>query len=465
MTSVLPHELISCEVADAALERLLAASGVRSITTSPGRDWSVPGEAAPDTVDAANEIRRAIHGIYTSQDDVADALVRSQDHLFALRKLTNVNVSSLGGFEAFGDLLQEARELTSSDVVALLDDRLVQTTGGPGAKSEAYADLLLEAANEPDHSEPRFVHGGHGVVAPLLDQDGSMRVLAFLRTTGPVYSTGDLSLIQAAVAAANMRFTLTRLHLREVKRATFEREHEVASSLAQAVFSQPPPVLAGVDLFADTVPASLAGGDFFAFAVVDGVIWFTVGDVAGKGLPAAMVMSRAVSAARVAFLTHATDDAAGAMLAMGAELYDYLDDVGLFITVVLGAFRPDTGVLYLCNAGHSPVMLIRNGAITLIPASMPPLGVLAAPTGRTIRFDLAIGDTLVLGSDGLAEQNDPHGTMLGYDRLSELCVELPGEGADTLGRHILDAVTTHAHGAPRSDDRTLVILRAVKVTR
>ena len=465
LNSAVPPDLMVSDVADVALERLLTIAGAGRINKSPGGDWTVPGDAPRAAVDAVNEIRRAIHGIYAAQDEVTDALVKSQDHLLALRALTRVEPHTLGAFDTFQNLLREARELTSSDVVALLDNSTLQSTDVSGAESEAFAELMGEAAQEVDDPEPRLVRGGQAVVAPLQEQSHGVSVLVFLRADGPVYSTGDLRLIKAVVAAANTRFTLARLHLLEIKRATFEREHEVASSLAQAVFSQPVPVLTGVEVFSETVPASLAGGDFFAFAVVDGVFWFTVGDVAGKGLPAAMVMTRAVSAARVAFLTHSADDAAGAMSAMNAELYDYLDNVGLFITVVLGSYRPKTGVLHLCNAGHSPVMLVRDSPIMTIPASLPPLGVLPHPTGVTVRLDLALGDTLILGSDGLAEQEDPRGMMLGYNRLSEMCAESVGESAAELGRYILNAVTTHGDGAPVSDDRTLVILRAVEVDR
>ncbi|HSP51407.1 MAG TPA: hypothetical protein VLO00_00805, partial [Cryobacterium sp.] len=239
MTTALPHELIESEVADAALERLLVGAGARSIHKSDGPDWTISGPVPRDTVEAVNEVRRAIHVIYAAQDEIAGALVRSQDDLLALRALTQVNVSTLGVFESFQDLLRESRDLTSSDAVALLDDRLVQSSGGPGSDSEAFAELLLEAADETGDLEPRLASGGHAVIAPLVTPGGGVRVLAFLRVAGPVYSTGDLRLVRAAVAAANMRFTLTRLHLLEIKRATFEREHEVASSLAQAVFSQP----------------------------------------------------------------------------------------------------------------------------------------------------------------------------------------------------------------------------------
>lgn len=466
MTAAASHlALIESDRADAALERLLVTAGASEIHKTPGPNWTVTGDVAADAIDAVNDIRRVIHDIYAAQDDVTEALITSQDHLIALRALTQVNLSTLGMSEALLDLLVEAKDLTASDLVAMVDDRLIHTTGGPSADSAELTELIREATREATGSEPRLVSGGHAVIAPLEDQNGSIRVLAFLRTDGPVYSTGDLRLVKAAVAAADMRFTLTRLHLLEIKRATFEREHEVASSLAQAVFSQPTPTLAGVEVFSQTVPASLACGDFFALAAVGDVLWFTVGDVAGKGLPAAMVMTRAVSAARVAFLTHSSDDPAGAMNTMGTEMHDYLEDVGLFITVVVGAYEPRTGVLNLCNAGHSPVMLVRDGVILMVPASMPPLGVLPDPTGRTVRFVLAPGDALVLGSDGLAEQEDPLGDMLGYDRLSELCTERPGESAEALGHHILDAVTTHANGTPPSDDRTLVILRAVEGAR
>ena len=454
--------LIENHLADDALERLLMSAGASAVHRPTGEDWSASGQISVHAVSAVNDVRRAIHALYAAQDHVTAALIASEDHLLALRALTQVNLNTLGMSDALQDLLREARDLTGSDVVAMVNDRLVHTSGGRHADSAALADLLREAVTRPNDPQARLVNGGNAVVAPLLDQSGGVRVLAFLRLNGPAFSTGDLRLVRAAVSAADTRFTLTRLHLLAIKRATFEREHEVASSLAQAVFAQPVPTLAGVEVFSDTVPASLAGGDFFAFAVVGDVIWFTVGDVAGKGLPAAMVMTRAVSAARVAFLTHAPDDPAGAMRAMAAELYGYLQDVGLFVTVVLGAYRPGTGTLHICNAGHSPVLLVHSGTVSRIPASMPPLGVLPIPTCTTVRFDLTLGDALVLGSDGLAEQQDDQGTLLGYDRLSELCSELPGASAEQLGHHILDALTAHANGTPLSDDSTLVILRSVE---
>ena len=164
--------LIESDLADAALERLLVAAGASEIHRTPGSDWTASGGATAEAIDAANVIRRAIHEIYSAQDDVTEALITSQDHLLALRALTQVNLSTLGMSEALQGLLDEARVLTASDLVAMIDDRLVHTTGGPVADSDELTELIRQATSTTADPEPRLVGRGNAVIAPLHDQNG-----------------------------------------------------------------------------------------------------------------------------------------------------------------------------------------------------------------------------------------------------------------------------------------------------
>lgn len=432
----------SGSIADLAIRELLSATGV---------DESVPAVAA-----AVATIRRQISELTLAQHEITEALITTQDQLSTLRTLTRVNVNSLGRAEAEVQMLQEAITLTNSDTVVLVEPESFQFVG---MQSRA-AELVIVARSGIEDAAPssQVKLDGSSVVTRLAGTSVPT-ALAFARAAGPPFSTGDLLLIQAVVSSMEMMHTLTRLHLEAVQRSAMEREHQAASTLAQALLSTPVPELPGLKIFASSIPASVAGGDFVVLAEVHGVLWFAVGDVAGKGLPAAIVMTKAVSAARVAFLTQAADDPAAALSAVADELYEYLDDVGLFVTMVLGSYQPASRGLRLCNAGHSPVMTVRGGEVVSVPASTPPLGVVSSPTVGNVTFTLNPGDALVLGSDGLAEQQDPSGELLGYEKLIRLCREGPTD-APELGRRILNAVAAHAAGTPASDDSTLVVLSA-----
>ena len=114
----------------------------------------------------------------------------------------------------------------------------------------------------------------------------------------------------------------------------------------------------------------------------------------------------------------------------------------------------------LCNAGHSPVVYWPGpaGRPGSIGPSAPPLGVVVPRPPRTVTCPSPPGARLVIGTDGLVEQPDPDGEMLGYDAFLESCATEAGSAAE-LGERLMAQVETHAAGTPAADDRTLVVLR------
>jgi len=92
---------------------------------------------------------------------------------------------------------------------------------------------------------------------------------------------------------------------------------------------------------------------------------------------------------------------------------------------------------------------------------MPPVGVLRGVTGRNQSLPLDVGNVLVLGSDGLTEQEDPAGAMYGYDRFERKIVDLSGLSLRNMGTRLIQDVTGFARGTPPSDDRTLVLFRSI----
>ncbi len=440
-----------------SLLALLRAAGSTAPAIGPGSTVDAD-ELTADTVLAAERILRTVRRLDQSQDRLTEALVESHDRMAALRALIAVPVNSLDHTEALTAMLTEALELTGSDSAVLITAADFLIVGddevGTALRRSMVPPELLGREPLPIES-PR----GAAVVAALPDGQG-WATLGLARAGARQYSTGDLELVDAVVAATDKLLTLTRMYHRDVARATIEGEHQLASSLAQAVLPTEPPRLAGLETFATVVPAGVSGGDFIVFSERDGVLWFAAGDVAGKGLPAAVVMTKAVSAARVAFHRYDEHDPAAALDAIVDELHDYLSDTGLFVTLIVGAHRPGSGIATVCNAGHSPVLSVRDGAAQAIPPSLPPVGVVRGRRGRNHRVPLAHGDVLVLGSDGLSEQQNPDGELFGYRRFEQAMLQRCDLPLAELGRSVLDQVTAFADGTAASDDRTLVLLRA-----
>jgi serine phosphatase RsbU (regulator of sigma subunit) len=465
-------------VLDAGLADLLAALGISGARVRGGGteeraglpsgapalaltrdDLSVElwGRADRTAADAVLRTVRRDRLRAAASDDLTAALVRANDQLLAFYDLARLQVGSLDATEAVDRVLAEALRLADADVALL--DGAEPTCRHAGHDSAAAAWLEVEAARF-DRQRARAVAGEslRGALAPVRGGSGPPGVLGLARRSGRPFDTGDLKLLDAIAATIAGLRELAGLHRRLVDRAVIEHEHDTASKLAQAVLPERPPALPGLHLFARSIPARTAGGDFFTFGVLDGVLRFAVGDVAGKGLPAALVMTKVVATANAAFAGPGVEPVHRTLAAIDDRLYDYLSEGGLFVTMVVGAFRPGSGVVQLCNAGHSPVMVVRRDGVEVVPASRPPIGVLPGLVGRAQCLPVSPGDLLVVGSDGLAEQENEAGEMLGYDRLAAELSHRWRAPAGEVGRHLLQLVAEHAGEVSAADDRTLVVL-------
>ncbi len=432
--------------------------GVRSSPGFPAAEApsDQPSRFATSDLDDAALMQRLVD----SNEQITEALIVSQDQVAALRALVGVPVGSLDDERSLELILHEGLELSDSDCAVLVLGRKSLLVGEPTAAAALEKRVRAGVTESASGARPRRFGTGSAVIGSCGPEQQERFGIA--RCTGTLYSTGDVQLIDAVVATVDKMITLLTLHRQSVQRAAIEREHELASTLAQAALPKTVPVLPGVDLFARCQPANLAGGDILVLDVVDGALWFAVGDVAGKGLPAAIVMSRAVSAARVAFRAASIDGPSAALAALDADLYDYLGSVHLFVTMAVGVYRPESRELWLANAGHSPVLLVSAAGTSrfadFVPPTCPPIGVVPG-TGSTRRIQLHAGDCLIIGSDGLVEQENPAGTVLGYDDFRAAVLEHAALPAAELGTYLLDRVTGHAGGAAQSDDRTLLIIR------
>lgn len=222
---------------------------------------------------------------------------------------------------------------------------------------------------------------------------------------------------------------------------------------ARPVHSRP---VTEYDFHAISIPARAFTGDFyFTYRAADR-LWFALGDVAGKGLPAALVM--AMIQEELEHRIHSCAITACDPSITMNRLHTFLKPLlpsNRFATAVIGHLHHD-GTLMLANAGHCPPLIARaDGRVEELPSTGPVIGILPSSRWGTFETTLGRGESLVLYSDGVVEARSPEGEDFGLQRLA---AALSGDSPRIVTERIVTAVNRHSDGA-REDDLTVVVVR------
>ncbi|MEA2572476.1 MAG: phosphoserine phosphatase RsbU/P [Acidobacteriota bacterium] len=219
------------------------------------------------------------------------------------------------------------------------------------------------------------------------------------------------------------------------------------------------PVQSAFDVHAVSLPARTFTGDFWFTHRTDDRLWFALGDVSGKGLPAALVMAiiQEELEQRITSCARAGCDPATTMQRLHTLLRPILPG-NRFATAVIG-WLCDDGTLTLVNAGHCPPLVVRaGGAIEQIDSTGPVVGIVADSRWRSVTHKLRRGDMLVLYSDGLSEAACDGGIEFGTEGIENALRDATRpHSARGVAAHLLAAVDRHADGV-RNDDLTLLVI-------
>jgi len=245
-----------------------------------------------------------------------------------------------------------------------------------------------------------------------------------------------------------------------IKRQRMMRELEIARELQISMLPERFPHIKGYEIDALNIPAREVGGDFYDFIELDNdKVGVVIGDVADKGLPAAIFMALSRSFLRA----HAIHDSNIAEVLRRANQLIYKDArKGMFVTVFYGVLDNRNKILRFCNAGHNPPILMhRTGEYELLTTDNVVLGVL-----EDIRFDekqvlLSEGDIIVLYTDGVVEAKNSKGDMFGVDRLVETVKDNKALNATELINKIKQEVINFVDTGTQFDDITLMVVKIV----
>jgi len=251
------------------------------------------------------------------------------------------------------------------------------------------------------------------------------------------------------------------LELRKLAAARAEGEMAAAHRIQHGMLPNPLDLAgdARFELDAFMIPARQIGGDLFDFFKIDADrLFFNIGDVSGKGIPAALFMALGKTICKNNALRGEAD--IGAIICRSNDEILRDNPESLFITLAAGILDIATGDLRLCNAGHDAPFLIRKGTApsSIAIHSGPPLGVIEF-SYQTERVQLLAGDIVCLITDGLTEAIDADGAILGRGRLENALAHMPpAVGVRDVTRCLKLAVENFLKDAPASDDLTVLVL-------
>ena len=237
------------------------------------------------------------------------------------------------------------------------------------------------------------------------------------------------------------------------QKAVMERELTIAHNIQKALLPQSFPEHADIDLYATQTPARDVGGDLYDYFVHEGCLVFCIGDVSGKGVPAALLM--AVMKSMFRSEAHRADSAAGIVETMNRNLGEEYKG-GDFVTMFVGILDLKTGFLDYCNAGHEAPLVA--GRPLDVKRNLP-VGALSDWNYEGQQTQLKSGDMLFLYTDGLSEAKNSTGELLGRKRVQQIVSEHAIDTARQLVGVLEAEERYHAGDAEQNDDITMLAIR------
>lgn len=241
-------------------------------------------------------------------------------------------------------------------------------------------------------------------------------------------------------------------------RVSMKRDLEIAREIQLWLLPKTPPDLAEAEMAFANLPANTVSGDFYDVFERGDRVFLALADVAGKGVPAAMLMATLHASLR----SLAAQNLALPELVLALNRFACGNSLGgtRFTTAFLAEYDPARGELLYCNAGHNPPLVRRGTEFVRLDSGGVPLGLLPQAPYDCATLALQPGETLVIFSDGLTESFSPTGEEYGEDRLRQfLASSTTNLPARELLQHLLADCARFRADARQQDDLTCLLLR------
>jgi phosphoserine phosphatase RsbU/P len=418
-----------------------------------------------------------IVGLERDLNSMTADLIDTQDQLLALYELTQATRNFLEIDKTLARLALESTRLLKVEAAFFMvhmHDRplIIQHYPKPLLSDELrqnYVDALLATdygflcrrvleAEKEENMEARDI-----LLVPIKVRNANLAVIGLLNKVDGEFTSPDIKLAQAVAEFTGAQIENVIMYQLNMEQAKFKTEMDLAKRIQDHLLPQKQPTVPGLDLWAASESASRVGGDFYDFIThKDQPFTFSVGDISGKGIPAALLMAMTRTVIRTKTHTATISTPQVILSLTNEELYDDFTQLSMFATVFVGQYDPQKRQLIYANAGHSPVIYCPvEGEARLLQADGTPIGVLPTSLSQDQFLTFLPGDVLVVATDGFSEARNTQGKEFGYDELVTLVqslVHLPGPD---IARKLREVVAEFSAGEQQADDQTLVVLKGV----
>ncbi|MDX1641988.1 MAG: GAF domain-containing SpoIIE family protein phosphatase [Balneolaceae bacterium] len=296
------------------------------------------------------------------------------------------------------------------------------------------------------------------LAVPLIVQGEMIGYLAVFNKRDANFTEEDRRLLSIIGIQSAQIIENARLHEEEKALLQLREEIKLAGEIQRRLLPDQMPNIAKYQIFATNIPAKYVGGDYYDFlSLSENRLAFCIGDITGKGMPAAMLMSNLQATFRSQVLV---DEECDTCLNRTNTLLFRSTESTKFATFLYGVLDPDSGKVKYANAGHNPPILFREKNK---PKALEVTGVLLGGFEDSTYSQEEIGlkndDLLLLYSDGVTEAMNSEDELYGEERLMNLVANNRSHSVDDICELVLNDVKQFAGDAIQSDDITLVLIK------
>ncbi len=308
-----------------------------------------------------------------------------------------------------------------------------------GFLDQELADRLLEAGAPLSFQEnTEFIFPGCQayVAVPIKGNNAIVGVLAAAdRETREggigAFEANELRLLSLFATQAGIALENARLHKEALEKQAMQRDLELAATIQSNILPKAIPQIEGIEISTLSRPARQVGGDYHAFFHRDGILTLLVADVAGKSIPAALLVSALHAALQLLF-------AEGRGLGeIATEVNRHIHNWSAenkFITMVMASIDPESETIEFVNAGHNPAYIVSGGEFETLKSHGLPIGIMAGTRYSSQRQPFPAGSSIVLYSDGITEAENAGGDEFDNPRLEEILAAGPQRVARNSAR-------------------------------
>lgn len=332
-------------------------------------------------------------------------------------------------------------------------------------KIPQYFGLLAEEPdavkiNEADKA--KIIEAGIVLSVPMFLQERLIgAIMVGHKLSGKAYSQEDIDLLDTVGSQAAIAIENARLHRAEIERHKIEEELALARKIQEGLLPTENPAIEGMDISGIAIPAQVVGGDYFDFIEIgEKKLLVVVADVSGKGMSAALYMSKIQGMVQLA--AHMYSSPTEMLTHVNRRIYDGIERKS-FITMILALFDMEKKEVTICRAGHNKALIGMNGKLEYLDAEGIGLGLERGPvfedTLKAVHKPLKPGSMFFFYTDGLTEAMNEQDHELGEEAVQSLVESKKHLSAVEMQRSITTAVEEFVGEAERHDDLTMVVVK------